>query len=59
MDENKLKEFSEANAEKLLITALGFLKKQEEELLIIFDNVEDLLYYDKLAFRNLVTDVLN
>lgn len=38
--------------------SLQFLKKQEQELLIVFDNAEDLLYYDKLAFRNLVNDLL-
>jgi predicted phosphoribosyltransferase len=27
-------------------------------LLIVFDNVEDLLYYDKLAFRILINDLL-
>ena len=27
-------------------------------MLVVLDNVEDLLYYDKKAFRNLVNDVL-
>lgn len=52
-------EVENANAEKLLLMALHYLKQQEEEVLIVFDNVEDLLYHDKLAFRTLVNDVLN
>lgn len=52
-------ELEKANAEKLLLMALHYLKQQEEEVLIVFDNVEDLLYHDKLAFRTLVNDVLN
>jgi hypothetical protein len=27
--------------------------------MIVFDNAEDLLYYDKKAFRNLVNDLVN
>jgi hypothetical protein len=38
--------------------SLNFLKSILDNVLIIFDNVEDLLYYDKKAFRILVNDLL-
>ena len=53
-----MKALEEANSEKLLKMSLQYLKAQNEELLIVYDNVEDLLYYDKLAFRTLVNELL-
>ena len=38
--------------------ALEYLKGQEEEVLVVLDNAEDLLYNDKTAFRNLVSDMI-
>ena len=37
---------------------LQFLKKQEENLLVVFDNAEELMYYDKSAFRNIINVLL-
>lgn len=58
-DKDEIKEYREMNSEELLTNALNYLKnEQDNEILIVFDNAEDLLYYDKFAFRNLVNDLL-
>ncbi len=46
------------NTEHLLGLALKYLKSQEENLLVVFDNVEDLLYYDKQCFSQLINEIL-
>ena len=46
------------NSEQLLMNSLQFLKQQEEEVLVVLDNIEDLVYNDKNAIRNLVNDIL-
>jgi predicted ATPase len=46
------------NSESLLIKMLDWLKTIEMNILIVLDNVEDLLYNDKKAFRTLVNELL-
>ena len=53
-----MEELKESNAEQLLIICLEFLRSEEEQVLLILDNVEDLLYYDKPAFRVLINELL-
>lgn len=58
LDKDELKDIESANAEGLLKMCIYFLKNIDENILIVFDNVEDLLYYDKKAIRNLINDLL-
>jgi len=37
---------------------ITFLKKHDDQLLVVFDNAEELIYHDKLEFRKLVTELL-
>ncbi|CDW71451.1 UNKNOWN [Stylonychia lemnae] len=58
LDSDQAKEIQNSNIEQLLQISLHFLKEQEENLLLVFDNVEDLLTHDKQAFRIFINDLL-
>lgn len=58
LDIERKKEIIESNIEQLLDISLNYLKQTEENLLLVFDNVEDLLYHDKKAFRIFINDLL-
>ena len=53
-----MKAVRDGGSELLLNMAIQFLKTQEDSLLLVFDNVEDLLYNDKNTFRVFVNDIL-
>lgn len=59
LDEEQTENLNHGDIKDLIKISLNFLKNLSENLIIVFDNVEDLLYNDKLAFRNLVNDLLN
>lgn len=44
--------------EEFLRITNTFLKKLDHNLLVVFDNVEDLLYYDKKGFRIFINEIL-
>lgn len=58
LDEEEMKKVREGGTELLLQMAIQFLKMQEDKLLLVFDNVEDLLYHDKHNFRLFINDLL-
>jgi len=37
---------------------INYFKKEDDQLLVVFDNAEDLIYRDREEFRKLVTELL-
>jgi hypothetical protein len=38
---------------------INHFKDIEDQVLVVFDNAEELLYHDRQAFRELITDLLD
>jgi len=49
---------SDGNQEALTNMIINYFKKEDDQLLVVFDNAEDLIYRDREEFRKLVTELL-
>ena len=49
----------EGNIEKLFRMIIGYFRAMDDQLLVVFDNAEELLYHDRKGFRELITELLN
>jgi predicted ATPase len=59
LEPQERKDIEENDFEKLLSMVTGYFKTIDERLLVVFDNAEELLYYDNLNFREFLTQLLH
>lgn len=59
LDSKEREELIQSNIEEHFRRIVDYFKQEEDQLLVVFDNAEELLYHDRVGFREMVTVLLS
>lgn len=58
-DKEGAKQFVKADSAVMIKMMIAYFKENDEQLLVVFDNAEEILYHDKKGFKDLVTELIH